>query len=132
MTAKLVHDNGGQRFYKLSSTITKGYYTGTSDHKDIMKELNDFKKYLKPEYSHIYDGMSGADIICISDAHTHIERLAFVAIEVNGEFARTKVQIDGANTMMIHGGDERKVKPDAVYLRRLASINGFYFDQFNN
>jgi len=130
ITAELVHDNGGQRFYKLNKEIKKGFYSMTSEAKDLLKELDDCKKYLKPEYSHLYDGLTGVDIICISDAHTHTERLAFIGIAYNGAYARTKVQIDGAHTMMIHGGDDRMVKPDQVYLRRLASLNGFYYKQF--
>ena len=130
ITATLVQDNGGQRFYKLSSQITKGYHAFKGGEKDILTELEECKKYLKPEYSHLYDGLTGVDIICISDAHTHTERLAFIGIAYNGTYARTKVQIDGAHTMMIHGGDDRMVKPDQVYLRRLATLNGFYYKQF--
>lgn len=132
MIATLVHDNGGQRFYKLSSPITKGYKTFGKGEKEILLELDDCKKYLKPEYSHLYDGLTGIDLICVSDAHTHTERLVFAAIAYNNTYARTKVQIDGVHTMMIHGGDSRSVKPDQVYLRRLACLNGFYYQQISN
>jgi hypothetical protein len=130
LTATLVHDNGRQRFYKLSSPITKGFRAFKGGKKDILSELEECKKRLKPEYSHLYDGLTGIDIICISDAHTHTERLVFAATSFKDIYARTAVQIDGAYTMMIHGGDDRMVKPDQVYLRRLASLNGFYYQQF--
>lgn len=127
LTATLVFQNSDQRFYKLSHQITKGYQAFKGGEKDAIAELIECKKYLKPEYSHIYDGMTGIDIVCVSDAHTHTERLVFAGVAYNGTYARTKVQIDGAHTMLIHGGDSKMVKPDHVYLRRLASLNGFYY-----
>jgi len=127
LTATLVHENGGQRFYKLNHSITKGYQAFKGGEKYILIELEECKKYLKPEYSTLYDGLNGIDLVCVSDAHTHTERLVFAGIAYNGTYARTKVQIDGAHTMMIHGGDSAMVKPDHVYLRRLASLNGFYY-----
>jgi hypothetical protein len=131
ITATLVFQTSNQRFYKLSHQITKGYRSFSGEAKDIVQELEAGKKTLKPEYSTVYDGLTGIDIVCVSDAHTHTERLVFAAIPHNGTYARTQVQIDGAHTMMIHGGDSKSCKPDAVYLRRLASLNGFYYSPDN-
>lgn len=38
-------------------------------------------------------------------------------------YSNTGVQIDGSHTMKMHGGDERYVYPDEVYLRHLGMVN---------
>ena len=69
----------------------------------------------------------------ISDAHTHIERLAFAGFSYNsnvndGRPALFKCDtIAGVNTFMIHGGDSNACKPDGVYLRMIASANGYKY-----
>ena len=50
LIATLVHDNGQQRFYKFDKPITKGFHIGSSSSKDIIKELEECKKYLKPDF----------------------------------------------------------------------------------
>jgi hypothetical protein len=71
--------------------------------------------------------------VAISDAHTHIERLAFPAWrckpleENNIQFVWLCDNIAGYNTMMIHGGNPRAVKPHEVYLRMLAKANGYQY-----
>lgn len=132
LTASLIEDNGTQRFYKLSHPILKGYIPLVGKQTDISADLLASKERdFKEEYKH--ECPEACEIICISDAHTHSERLVFVGMEYlyNGKkiLGRTKVQIEGCHTMSIHGGDKRSMKPDAVYLRRLASLNGFYFSQ---
>jgi len=73
--------------------------------------------------------------VAISDAHTHIERLAFPAWRIkplNDDyigFFWLCDNIAGMNTFMIHGGDARKVKPHEVYLRMLAKANGYQYQK---
>lgn len=113
--AKLVSTNNTQRYYELSSPIYKGRNFGNDV--DIVAEFEECKgKRMKPEYKHLLR-TDGCHIVCISDAHTHIERLA-------SGYGRTSVQIDGSHTMRMNGGDERYVYLDEVYLRHLGKING--------
>lgn len=123
-TVELVHTSTNQRFYKLSKKITKGIRTITGKIVDIPAELIESKeKYFKPEYKEICP-VGGADIICISDATTHYERLVFVGMTYNeGDFGRTKIQIDGHLTFLSHGGSIKSMKPDLVYIRRLCMLN---------
>lgn len=127
LTATLVKKTLDQRFYKLNNKITKGIRLGKSY--DLIEALNYSKEHdFKPEYKHLCP-LDGFDLICVSDAHTHTERLVFGAIQWDEiEIGRTRVQVDGAMTMSIHGGDSSSVKPDYVYIRRLAKMNGFKFN----
>lgn len=125
LTAKLVKDTGSQRFYKLSESLTKAFSFGKE--KLIKDDFSGTNNRIKEKYRHLID-TDKINIICVSDAHTHIERLVFVGMQFDsGEYGRTHAQIDGVHTMMIHGGDDRAVKPDNVYIRRLARLNGFQF-----
>lgn len=120
--AKLVSTNDTQRYYELSSPIFIGRNLGHDV--DIVAELEECKeKRMKPEYKHLLR-TDGCHIICVSDAYTHIERLVFVGEKFPAGYGRTSIQIDGSHTMRIHGGDERSVYPDEVYLRHLGMING--------
>lgn len=132
MTAELVstYRSGGgvQRFYKLSKPISKF----TNGLNTIEEELNETKKKLEPKWSCLIpDGASDWDIICISDAHTHSERLVFLGCRLENNdppYSRlNSLHLDGTLTMMIHGGNARKMHPDKVYLRRLAAANGYKF-----
>lgn len=65
-------------------------------------------------------------LICISDAHTHIERLAFVAMRSGDEYSAVpSIGLAGINTMMIHGGDSRAVYDYGRYMSDIAKVNGF-------
>lgn len=122
ITARLVSTNNTQRYYELSSPIYKG--RRCDNNVDIIAELEECKeKRMKPEYKHLLR-TDGCHIICVSDAYTHIERLVFVGEKFPAGYGRTSIQIDGSHTMRIHGGDERSVYPDEVYLRHLGMING--------
>lgn len=75
------------------------------------------------------DLTEGIDKVCVSDAHTHIERLVFPAFNVR-EIGTGDVRvchrtnaIAGHHTFMIHGGNSESVKPDAVYLRAIMRLN---------
>lgn len=117
-----------QRFYRLSEKIIKG--AGLECYRNIPKSLieND-KPSFKDEYKHLIpDNVDGWDLICISDARTHTERLVFCGAEFNGEYGRLRTQIDGKHTFMTQGGSDRHVHKDEVYLRHLAKINGLKFE----
>lgn len=131
LSATLIRDNGNQRFYQLSHKLTKGISILRGKEIDLIEACKDSEKDFKPEFKHLCP-TDGVDIICVSDAHTHLERLVFAAVVLdNGEPGRMQVQIDGCHTFMIHGGDKRAMKPDYVYLRRLAKVNGLQFN-FSN
>ena len=135
ITAKLLHTIteglGEQRFYELSAPIEK-FTNGLTT---VKKELEYTRKFLRGDLKNLIpQGTSGWDIICVSDAHTHLERLVFLGCKVEeGKYSRlNSLQLDGVHTMMIHGGDERKMYPDKVYLRRLAVANGYKFGGINH
>jgi hypothetical protein len=119
--AKLVETTKYQRFYELSEPIHKGRRFGGDV--DIVRELEECKERIFPEYKHLIR-TDGCHIVCVSDAFTHIERLVFVGEKFASGYARTDIHIDGSHTIRIHGGDERYVYPDEVYLRHLGIING--------
>lgn len=127
ITAKLVYtyineESGAtQRYYELSEPITKGKsLTGDVNIPDdivkcVEERIQDqFKQYVRTD---------GCHIIAISDANTHIERLAFVAEKFPDGYDILTVVIDGKMTMSIHGGDSRAVYDDKVYLRHLGMLN---------
>ena len=129
LTCKLIETTTNQRFYKLNYPITKGYNRLFGKEVDINKEIKaeiknykeDFKQYAPKE----------CNIICISDANSHAERLVFAGLWfiLNGKktYGRTETQIEGCHTMMIHGGDPSSMKNDMVYIRLLAKLNGYEF-----
>ena len=124
LEVKLVHINQDQRFYKLNHKLK--IFPNKSFNYDKEFEYQNAK--IRDEYKGIIDNIkNGTDIICISDAHTHIERLAFPGIEFNigngTEYGRFSLHCDGKHTFMIYGGNTNAVYPDEVYLRRIASVN---------
>jgi hypothetical protein len=126
LEAKLIYSTDKQRYFKLNRKITRGYCTFKGV-RDFREELFDEKNTrVKEEYREIYPS-DGFDVICISDANTHLERLVFGACIINEKPSRSHVQIEGKTTFMIHGGDRQSMKADEVYLRRLAQWNGLKF-----
>lgn len=122
--AYLVYDNKkyNQRHYYLSSPLTK-FIKCFGDKGDILEYVQESKWLSDFEKSSIFRA-GGYEFVCISDAHTHIERLAFAGVYMSRfGFARSHIQIDGKLTFSIHGGDSNAVYPDEVYLRHLAKIN---------
>ena len=130
LEAKLVYTTERQRFYKLNRIVDK-----FPRKIDLVKEIDDTIPYIKPTHKEVLTPIfeackQGVDVICVSDAHTHIERLVFAGCEytMNGETKYTSVSmlhIDGKLTMMIYGGNSKDVHPDEVYLRRIAAANGY-------
>lgn len=131
LTAKLVHTtpDGRQRFYKLNRKIKNGIYFGK--HVDIPKDTAETN--FKEEYKYLTDlSKDGVDVICISDAHTHIERLVFAGVEYMDKgkvcYSRYSTVIDGKNTFLIDGGSYDSVYEPCVYIRHLARLNGFKYN----
>lgn len=124
LIAKKVHETFNQRFYKLNKVLKKFPNPNFDYDEEFSYQINKIKKENKGIIDHIKDG---TDIICISDAHTHIERLCFPGFifELDGkkDYGRFSFPCDGKLTFMIHGGNSRDVHPDEVYLRRIASVN---------
>ncbi len=133
LTAKLVcefkagYGKSAQRYYKLSHPVSKF----PNNNFDLLSEIEYKSTILKPEYSYLkkeFENKKDWDIICVSDAHTHIERLVFLGYILNNNYTLfTTRHIDGAHTMLIHGGNSDAVYDDKVYLRRIAAKNNFKF-----
>lgn len=128
LTAKMVTEIGLQKFYVLSHRIKKGIYWG--EEVDIEKSVAEAK--FKKGYEFLSEAaVGGVNVVCISDAHTHIERIVFAGYmyKENGEmqYGRYQTAIDGKNTFLSNGGDYSAVYEPEVYLRHLARLNGFTF-----
>lgn len=102
---------------------------------------NDVNRYYELDFT-VYEGIHGfemekgeTNLIMISDAHTHIERLVFplylregytvqdLIAKRQGAASVDMVQIAGQMTMMIHGGDQDTVLPDENYIHQLYELN---------
>ena len=134
MKARLVFRSSGgiqksyQEFYELSEPITK---TAFKDYLSIKEILTETKKTLQDGYKYlIEDGQESVNLVCISDAHTHNERLVFLGVLIkNGNYTiLSGDHIDGVHTKMIYGGDKRKMYRPEVYLKRLAKANGLIWE----
>lgn len=131
MKATLIKDNGRQRYYELREPITKGKCDLLGD-LDIIEDCTRvIEERLKPEVideaKELLKG--GIRIVIVSDAITHIERLAFPGIRFkDGHITMLINNIAGKHTYSIEGGDSRAVYPDEVYLRFLARLNGITYE----
>lgn len=125
MNFKLVHQTEYQRFYESDVEITKF----PNLRFDLEKELEYLKSRLREGVEMVNEKVF---MVCISDAHTHLERLVFAATKYklpDGEIiygVLSMMHIDGALTMSIHGGDASTMKADEVYLRRIKMVNKTY------
>ena len=134
LECKLIYRNQHQRFYETSKKLKRFPYKNW----DFDTEIKYASNRVKSEYKHLLEGIeSGIDIICISDATTHIERLAFTGIRAKSSipnecFRLSSVHIDGKHTFRTFGGDIDSVYPDEVYLRRIASCNNMNFKLISN
>ena len=133
LTATLVHQNDEQNFYKLNHKLLVGKSLGKNV--DIITEMNFTRKNWIKENFAKYMSKDGCDIICISDASTHSERLVFVGVEYiyNGKkkYGRTNTVIHGKRTFLSKGGDITTMKEHKVYIRMLATLNNMEFDKIN-
>lgn len=141
MKVKLIHretKKGNYRIYKVSEPIKKGI-SDLLGETTIDKIIESYRDRLNGKFREIMLERlgKGVEYVAISDAHTHIERLAFPAFDTGetGErlphghpYVTLCSEIEGKHTEMVSGGDARKVYPDLVYLRRLAQLNGYKWE----
>ena len=131
VTFELVKTLRNQRIYKASKKLKntakgKEYYDFGSVKKLYTdKSRTTTKEWIKPDFF---------EHVIISDATTHAERLAFPCWDLGEDlvFAGHPYiwecdTIAGRNTFMIHGGDQRAVKEDRVYLRMIAKGNNLQY-----
>lgn len=121
--------SGNVRVYKASRLLSN-----KADGKKYRDEPEVVKLYTNKEKTETKEVTfsNSFEYVAISDAHTHIERLAFPCWKYEPIISDSPYfwqcdTIAGVNTFMIHGGDSRTVKPDQVYLRMLARGNGFQY-----
>lgn len=120
ITFTKVWETSRQSFYKCSPAITKG----ANSFFDWEREKSYFNEVLKLEYRGLLT--EEIEYVCISDAHTHIERLVFPAIKTDKSYAAlTGVHMAGTMTFMIEGGDIDSIQEHTHYLGELADANGF-------
>lgn len=123
VTFTLIEKRGLQSFYKSSSKLTRGLDRLMST--PTVWDLKDVTKRVKSEYLELFPS-DGFEVICISNAHTHSEKLAFAGIYYHdGSPGRTQMQIEGIHTMSIYGGDISACWEDEKYLRLIARHNGY-------
>lgn len=98
----------------------QSYYDLGFKIKNPIKSMNALKE------GYIFeDDVNFVNKVCISDAHTHYERLVFPAWTVMNTNTEVKVlthdavHISGAWTMLIHGGDESTMRKPEVYARHI-------------
>lgn len=135
MKATLVHKTATQRWYELSEPIHKGICDIMGPIEDITFEalrcLKSLGTELCEEYEHCF--ASGCHCVCISDAHTHKERLVFPGVySAQHGFNCLPCNIDGKHTMMSEGGDPTAVYDDEVYLRHLCKLNNLKWEGIEN
>jgi hypothetical protein len=132
MKVKLVYNEtkkGNFRVYEVSEPIKKGV-------SDIIGETNtdkiieSYRNQLNEKYKdYVLERLGkGVKYVAISDAHTHIERLAFPAFKFGETYGFLCDDIAGKHTYLTEGGDPDSVYEDAVYLRFLAKINGLKWE----
>jgi len=132
-------------FYKCDMKLNK--HKGTlllgvdfSDDKTQWNEtIKNECKYIKKEYQKSYMNQlkNGFDIICISDASTHAERLAFMGFKLPDEpemdgLRFLNMPIAGNYTMSIHGGDVNQMWADDDYLKIISENAGFSLGEITN
>ncbi len=130
-----VQENPRRKFYSLSEPIKKV----PNDDFDWEKEHIELRNQKKEEYRD-FISEKGITAICISDAHTHQERLVFPAMLVKHSIKTPTqsgkdeylplvgLEIDGIMTMMIHGGDGSTMKEPEYYIKRIAESNNMDYE----
>lgn len=129
-SANVVHDTIRQTYYKLSFDIYKDVFG---------RNISDSIKYAKKHISKDKYKIVGNDfvddctsLICVSDAHTHVERLVFPAFKVESLLTGSvfydfdPLQIAGEMTMMFMGGDRSTVLEPVEYIQQLYEVNKQY------
>lgn len=123
----LVKEESNRKYYQCSELLVK-----SANKFDIIKDIiNSFIERLEDGYSK-YVNPNGLEYICISDAHTHTERLVFPAFKLEDTLLINHLHIAGDMTMMICGGDDSLVYEPEHYFKQLAEANGYIYDSVSN
>jgi hypothetical protein len=118
-----------QKIYQLDFKV---YKTKNYTISEIFK-VNPIR--LKDGYVLDEDLSECIDKVCVSDAHTHHERLVFPAFYVkNNERILTFRcnAIDGQLTMMTQGGNISSMRKPEIYIRHLRMLNREYNQSIND
>lgn len=120
-----------QRFYEASLPLTKS--AGMKKDIHLREAMIEERKTIREEFRHLIpDDIDGVRLICISDAHTHTERLVFAGLKVGNDYARLGLQINGKHTFMTNGGNDDDIYDDKVYLRHLSKLSGYQYAGISN
>ena len=129
MKAKKVFVAPTYRIYEVSEPIKKGK-SDMIGKRTVDKIIISNRDRLKENFKGcVLERLGkGVEYVAISDAHTHIERLAFPAFKFGEKYGFLCDDIAGKHTYLSEGGDPDSVYEDAVYLRFLAKINGLKWE----
>jgi hypothetical protein len=116
---KKLSDN--QTIYKLPCRVDS--FTKIPSIAEVLLDLDVLK--FAEGYELAEDISKGIEMVCVSDANTHAERLVFPAFmtrnlktgEISPSFRTT--QIGGSLTFRTHGGDLESIREHEVYLRAI-------------
>lgn len=130
MKAKKVFVAPTYRIYEVSEPIKKGKSDWFKGEVSIDETIEDYLPRIKKEFKDDIASRKGKGVeyVAVSDAHDHIERLAFPAFKIGEKYGFLADDIAGKHTYLTDGGDPNSVYDDAVYLRFLAKINGLKWE----
>lgn len=130
MKAKKVFVAPTYRIYEVSEPIKKGKSDWFKGEVSIDGIIESYMPRIKEKYKECVASRKGKGVeyVAISDAHTHIERLAFPAFKLGETYRFLCGDIAGKHTYLTEGGDPDSVYEDVVYLRYLAKINGLKWE----
>lgn len=119
---ELIHEEDKKKYYKLDFNV----YVSVKGKN--LKEL--YEKFLMnfKDGVIVHSKFDKFDTICISDAHTHCERLVFPAYRYTfcenvNKLSHTYDEIAGTHTMMIFGGDTNHHLEAEEYIEQLREAN---------
>lgn len=118
--------NGRQKIYKLDFDIYRDIKGNPIS--DSIAHCKDQAKERNPLLE-LCSGEKSTNLICVSDAFTHFERLVFPAVCFKNKKTQEKeivfdyLDIAGEITMMIFGGDASTMKSVEEYVDQLWKAN---------
>jgi len=130
---EIIKDNGRQRVYQLMFDVR--YFKSPGDKIRTIDEIftadspNRLGLTKNLEVIEDIDNTRSINKVCVSDAHTHVERLVFPVLSVGDKNTGKEglfiwyIDIDGYITRMDGDDNWNTVHPDEVYLRHLKLIN---------
>lgn len=130
MKAKKVFEAPTYRIYELTEPIKIGKSDFLKTEVSIDKTIEYYLPRIKEKYKDSIASRKGKGVeyVAISDAHDHIERLAFPAFKIGEKYFFLADDIAGKHTYITTGGNPDSVYDDAVYLRFLSRINGLKWE----